>query len=82
MSSGNGQKRDGEGGKETPSPERLSESEWYPPFQRYNVEVWERNPTPTGILDKDGNMLLRYRQPIGFLYDRLEQRRGSEEKEA
>lgn len=45
-----------------------ADSDWYEPPLITNIEVMEGEPVWTGLLDKDGNDIMRMNDPIGFIH--------------
>lgn len=45
---------------------RSSDDEWYEPPLEPNLTVIEPEPSPTGLLDENGNEIWRMNDPIGF----------------
>lgn len=45
-----------------------ADSDWYEPPLITNIEVVESEPVWTGLLDQDGNDIMRMADPIGFVW--------------
>lgn len=48
--------------------ERSDDYDWYEPPLITNIEVTESEPVWTGLLDQDGNDIMRMSDPIGFIH--------------